>query len=240
MQRPLLSPTELAMSTMVSPTSPMELARSPMESATSTMGSEATPLCTLPLPLPRTTRLPRPLLWLFTTITHQHLLPIMPPLLLPMPLLFTTMSPSHTPPMPSPMELEAALTVRFISTRTSPTATSTSSPTPRRTTTSKQLSRTTGLGCEADPTPSPCRTRGSSTWFTTRMRTGTSPPSPTRALPSTLTLSELGTGITQGSACLCETDGQYDTFNVLPNIKPRQWARKCPSCKFSVIVYSSV
>merc|ERR1712106_240659 len=225
MQRPLLSPTELAMSTMVSPTSPMELARSPMESATSTMGSEATPLCTLPLPLPRTTRLPRPLLWLFTTITHQHLLPIMPPLLLP---------------MPSPMELEAALTVRFISTRTSPTATSTSSPTPRRTTTSKQLSRTTGLGCEADPTPSPCRTRGSSTWFTTRMRTGTSPPSPTRALPSTLTLSELGTGIAQGSACLCETDGQYDTFNVLPNIKPRQWARKCPSCKFSVIVYSSV
>merc|ERR1712128_201921 len=233
MQRPLLSPMESAMSATASATSPMESAMSAMESATSTMGLEATPLCTLPLLLPRTPRLPRPLLWLFTTITHGLLL-------LPMPLLFTTMSPSHTPPMPSPMELEAALTVRFISTRTSPTATSTSSPTPRRTTTSKQLSRTTGLGCEADPTPSPCRTRGSSTWFTTRMRTGTSPPSPTRALPSTLTLSELGTGITQGSTCLCETDGQYDTFNVLPNIKPRQWARKCPSCKFSVIVYSSV
>merc|ERR1719209_1932638 len=45
----------------------------------SAMGSEATPLCTLPLPpLPCTHQLPRQLLWLFTTITHQQLLPIPP------------------------------------------------------------------------------------------------------------------------------------------------------------------
>merc|ERR1719209_2416706 len=84
----------------------------------SAMGSEATPLCTLPLPpLPCTHQLPRQLLWLFTTITHQQLLPI-PHLLLPILLLLfppqpTTMSPSLTPPMPSPMELEAAQTVRL-------------------------------------------------------------------------------------------------------------------------------
>merc|ERR550517_231421 len=182
MQRLLLSPTELAMSAM---------------------GSEATPLCTLPLPpLPCTHQLPRQLLWLFTTITHQQLLPIphlllpIPPLLLPILLLLlppqpTTMSPSLTPPMPSPMELEAAQTVRFIPTRSSPTATSTPSPTPRRTTTSTQSSPTTGPGCEADPTLSLCRTRGPSTWSTPRTRTATSPRSPTRALPSSLTSFEL-------------------------------------------------
>merc|ERR1719378_722311 len=182
MQHPLLSPTELAMSAT--------------ELAMSAMGSEATPLSTLPLPpLPCTPRLPRQLPWLFTTITHQQLLP-MPLLLLPMLLLLlpprpTTMSPSHTPPRPSPMGLDAAVTVRFTPTRSFPTATSTPSPTLKQTTTSTPLSPTTGLGCEVDLTPSPCRTRGSSTLSTPLTRTATSPPSPTRAPPSSPTSSEL-------------------------------------------------
>merc|ERR1712098_407570 len=137
--------------------------------------------------------LPRQLPWLFTTITHQQLLP-MPLLLLPMPLLPlrpTTMSPSHTPPRPSPMGLEAAVTVRFTPTRSFPTATSTPSPTLRQTTTSTPLSPTTGLGCAVDLTPSLCRTRGSSTLCTQLTRTATSPPSPTRAPLSSLTSSEL-------------------------------------------------
>merc|ERR1719382_1068990 len=143
---------------------------SAMESAMSVMewAMSATPQCTLPLlQLQYTPQLPRLLLWLFTTITPQQLLPTPLPLLPPRP---TTMCPSRTPPMPSPMELEAAQTARSIPTRSSPTATSTPSPTLRRTTTSTQLSRTTGPGCEADPTLSPCRTRGSSTWCTPRTR----------------------------------------------------------------------
>merc|ERR1719234_1813342 len=152
----------------------------------------ATPQCTLPLlQLPCTPRLPRLLLWLFTTITPQQLLPNLL-LLLPTPLPSITMSQSLTPPMPSPMELEAAQTARSIPTRSSPTATSTPSPTPRRTTTSTQLNPMTGPGCEADPTPSHCRTLGSSTWSTPPMPTATSPLSPTKALPSSLTsLSDL-------------------------------------------------
>merc|ERR1719234_747890 len=120
----------------------------------------ATPQCTLPLlQLPCTPRLPRLLLWLFTTTTPQQLLPNLLPLLPPRPI---TMSLSLTPPMPSPMELEAAQTARSIPTRSSPTATSTPSPTPRRTTTSTPLNLMTGPGCEADPTPSHCRIQGSS------------------------------------------------------------------------------
>merc|ERR1712060_526051 len=125
-----------------------------------------------PLQLQFTPQLPRLLLWLFTTITPQQLLHTPLPLLLPPP---TTMCLSLTPPMPSPMELEAAQTAKSIPTRSSPTATSTPSPTLRRTTTSTQLSLTTGPGCEADPTLSPCRTRGSSTWCTPRTPTATSP-----------------------------------------------------------------
>merc|ERR550517_2446876 len=146
----------------------MELAMSVTEWAMS-----ATLQCTLPLlQLPCTPQLPRLLLWLFTTITPQQLLPTPLPLLPPQP---TTMCPSRAPPMPSPMELEAAQTARSIPTRSSPTATSTPSPTPRQTITSTQLNPTTGPGCEAEPTPSPCRTRGSSTWCTPRTPTATSP-----------------------------------------------------------------
>merc|ERR1712200_251517 len=103
----------------------------------------ATQLTQLPMPpllqLPCTPQLPRLLLWLFTTITPQQLLPTPLLLLPPRP---TTMCPSRTPPMPSPMELEAAQTARSIPTRSSPTATSTPSPTPRQTTTSTQLNPT--------------------------------------------------------------------------------------------------
>merc|ERR1719431_24238 len=147
MQRPLSSVMELVMS--------------------------ATPQCTLPLlQLPCTPRLPRLLLWLFTTTTPQQLLPNLL-LLLPTPRPIT-MSQSLTPPMPSPMGLEAAQTARSIPTRSSPTATSTPSQTPRRTTTSTQLSPMTGQGSEADPTPSHCRIQGSSTWSTPPMPTATS------------------------------------------------------------------
>merc|ERR1719234_2436690 len=162
MQRPLSSLTELVTSATGWVTLVMGVVMS------------ATPQCTLPLlQLPCTPRLPRLLLWLFTTITPQQLLPNLL-LLLPTPRP-TTMSLSLTPPMPSPMELEAAQTARSTPTRSSPTATSTPSQTPRRTTTSTQLSPMTGPGCEADPTPSPCRTQGSSTWSTPPMRTATLP-----------------------------------------------------------------
>merc|ERR1712117_195763 len=165
----------------------------------SLMGS-GMPLCMQRLLLSCTPRLPRQLLWRFTTTTHLQLLPI-PLLLLPTPPLLllpqrTTTSPSHMPPMQSPTELEAALTVRFTPTRSSLTVTSTPSPTPRRTTTSTQSSPVTGLGCEVDPTLSPCQTHGSSTWCTPRTPTATSPLSPTRVRPSSPTLSELWTGIT--------------------------------------------
>merc|ERR1711970_1307605 len=148
---------------------------SAMESAMSVMewAMSATLQCTLPLlQLQFTPQLPRLLLWLFPTITPQQLLPTPLLLLPPQP---TTMSLSLTPPMPSPMELEAAHTARSIPTRLSPTATSTPSPTLRRTTTLTQLNPMTGPECEADPTLSPCRTRGSSTWCAPRTPTATWP-----------------------------------------------------------------
>merc|ERR1712200_77921 len=97
----------------------------------------------------------------------------------------------HTPARRSPMALAAPPTPRSTLTRSSPTATSTRSPTPRQTTTSTPSSPTTAPVFEPDPTQCPCLIAGSSSSPTPRTPTATSPRSPTRAPPSSQTLSEL-------------------------------------------------